>query len=121
VSDAFLDRGENVSTRARDPEETQRFNARPGDLTKRKPMIVLINDGSASAAENRGRRPAGPPSRDADRHPLVRQGFGASHHPARAVAANRRAITGDIASWTAPSDSDTSGSTSRISGHKRGP
>jgi hypothetical protein len=37
-----------------------------------------------------------------------------------AAAANRRAINGDIASWTAPSDSDTSGSTSRISGHKRG-
>jgi carboxyl-terminal processing protease len=51
VSDAFLERGEIVSTRGRDPEETQRFNARPGDLTKGKPMIVLINGGSASAAE----------------------------------------------------------------------
>src|SRR5215471_9019641 len=37
VSDAFLERGEIVSTRGRDPEETQRFNARPGDLTKGKP------------------------------------------------------------------------------------
>jgi carboxyl-terminal processing protease len=51
VSDAFLDRGEIVSTRGRDPEETQRFNARAGDLTKGKPVIVLINGGSASASE----------------------------------------------------------------------
>ena len=51
VSDAFLVRGEIVSTRGRDPEETQRFNARPGDLTKGKPVIVLINGGSASASE----------------------------------------------------------------------
>jgi carboxyl-terminal processing protease len=51
VSDTFLERGEIVSTRGRDPEETQRFNARPGDLTKGKPVIVLINGGSASASE----------------------------------------------------------------------
>jgi carboxyl-terminal processing protease len=51
VSDAFLDRGEIVSTRGRDPEETQRFNARAGDLTKGKPVIVLTNGGSASASE----------------------------------------------------------------------
>jgi carboxyl-terminal processing protease len=51
VSDAFLERGEIVSTRGRDPEETQRFNARPGDLTKGKPVILLINGGSASASE----------------------------------------------------------------------
>ena len=51
VSDAFLQKGEIVSTRGRNAEETQRFNARPGDLTKSKPMIVLINGGSASASE----------------------------------------------------------------------
>jgi carboxyl-terminal processing protease len=51
VSDSFLERGEIVSTRGRDPEETQRFNARPGDLTKGKPVILLINGGSASASE----------------------------------------------------------------------
>jgi len=51
VSDAFLDKGEIVSTRGRDPEETQRWNAHAGDLTKGKPLIVLINGGSASASE----------------------------------------------------------------------
>jgi carboxyl-terminal processing protease len=51
VSDAFLEKGEIVSTRGRNPEETQRFNARAGDLTNHKPVIVLINGGSASASE----------------------------------------------------------------------
>src|SRR5215213_8971678 len=48
VSDAFLERGEIVSTRGRNAEETQRFSARAGDLIKGKPVIVLINGGSAS-------------------------------------------------------------------------
>src|SRR5215510_1186324 len=51
VSDAFLEKGEIVSTRGRNAAETQRFNARAGDLTKSKPVIVLINGGSASASE----------------------------------------------------------------------
>src|SRR5579872_1049270 len=52
VVNAFVDRGEIVSTRGRNVEETQRYNARPGaDLSHGKPMIVLINGGSASASE----------------------------------------------------------------------
>src|SRR5690349_6798080 len=51
VSDTFLERGEIVSTRGRNAEETQRFSARAGDLIKGKPLIVLINGGSASASE----------------------------------------------------------------------
>jgi carboxyl-terminal processing protease len=51
VSDAFLEKGEIVSTRGRNAEETQRFNARAGDLSKSRPIIVLINGGSASASE----------------------------------------------------------------------
>ena len=51
VSDSFLDKGEIVSTRSRDPEDTQRFNATKGDLTEGKPIVVLINGGSASASE----------------------------------------------------------------------
>jgi len=51
VSDAFLERGEIVSTRGRNADEAQRYTARAGDLSKGKPVIVLINGGSASASE----------------------------------------------------------------------
>jgi carboxyl-terminal processing protease len=52
VVNAFLDRGEIVSTRGRNADETQRYNARPGgDLSHGKPIVVLINGGSASASE----------------------------------------------------------------------
>ena len=51
VSDAFLESGEIVSTRGRAPEDGDRFNARAGDLAQGKPIVVLINGGSASASE----------------------------------------------------------------------
>src|SRR5271157_1202660 len=51
VSDAFLDKGEIVSTRGRRSEEAQRYNARPGDIAAGLPVAVLINGGSASASE----------------------------------------------------------------------
>ena len=51
VSDAFLERGEIVSTRGRRQEDAQRYNARPGDLINGLPLVVLINGGSASASE----------------------------------------------------------------------
>lgn len=51
VSDAFLESGEIVSTRGREPQDGDRFNAESGDLAEGKPMVVLINGGSASASE----------------------------------------------------------------------
>jgi len=51
VTSTLMQRGEVVSTRGRNPEETQRFTARGGDMTKGKPLVVLINGGSASASE----------------------------------------------------------------------
>jgi carboxyl-terminal processing protease len=51
VSDAFLEKGEIVSTRGRNPQDGERVNATPGDLAEGKPLVVLINGGSASASE----------------------------------------------------------------------
>lgn len=51
VSDSFLDQGEIVSTRGRSPDDTTRFNSSKGDLTDGKPLVVLVNGGSASASE----------------------------------------------------------------------
>ncbi len=51
VADAFLDKGEIVSTRGRNPEDGERFFATPGDLAEGKPIVVLVNGGTASASE----------------------------------------------------------------------
>lgn len=51
VSDAFLEKGEIVSTRGRNPQDGERVNATPGDMAEGKPIVLLINGGSASASE----------------------------------------------------------------------
>jgi carboxyl-terminal processing protease len=51
VSDAFLEKGEVVSTRGRNPEDVERHSAQKGDLSGGKPLVILINGGSASASE----------------------------------------------------------------------
>ncbi|WP_078602411.1 S41 family peptidase [Thioclava sp. DLFJ4-1] len=51
TADAFLDKGEIVSTRGRNPQDSERFNATAGDMADGKPIVVLINGGSASASE----------------------------------------------------------------------
>ena len=51
VTDAFLEQGEIVSTRGREPQDGDRFNATPGDMIEGLPMVVLVNGGSASASE----------------------------------------------------------------------
>ena len=51
VSDLFLDKGEIVSTRSRNEEDTVKYTAKPGDIAKGLPIVILVNDGSASASE----------------------------------------------------------------------
>ena len=81
VSDAFLERGEVVSTRGRNEDETRRFNASPGDLTDGKPRHCADQRRLCLRFGNRRRRAAGPAPCHRARHPLLRQGFGADHHP----------------------------------------
>ena len=51
ITDIFLDDGEIVSTKGRRISETRKFFAKKGDETKGKPLVILINNGSASASE----------------------------------------------------------------------
>jgi carboxyl-terminal processing protease len=51
MCDAFMDKGEIVSVKARKPEDVQRWNAKPGDVANGLPIVVLVNGGSASASE----------------------------------------------------------------------
>ena len=71
------------------PEETQRFTAHGGDLTKGKPLVRADQRRLGLGVGDRGRRAARSQARHADRHPLVRQGLGADHHPARQPATAR--------------------------------
>ena len=83
VSDAFLQKGEIVSTRGRNAEETQRFNARAGRPDQGQAGDRADQRRLGLGLGNRRRRVAGPQARDHARHALVRQGLGADHHPAR--------------------------------------
>ena len=80
VSDTFLERGEIVSTRGRNAEETQRRSAHPGDLTKGKPLIVLDQRRLGIGLRNRRRRAAGPQACNPGRYALVRQRLGADDY-----------------------------------------
>ena len=80
VTDAFLEQGEIVSTRGREPQDGERFNATPGDLIEGRPLVVLINGGSASASEIVAgglQDHAAPRCRG---HQQLRQGVGAVDH-----------------------------------------
>ena len=87
VSDAFLDQGAIVLTKGRNLEETQRSNARPGDITDGAEARGADQWRLGVGLGDRRRRAAGSPPGDHRRHPLLRQGLGADHHPARLATA----------------------------------
>jgi carboxyl-terminal processing protease len=95
VSDAFLEKGEIVSTRGRNAEETQRFNARAGPHQD-EASYCSDQRRLGFGLRDRCRRSAGSPPRHGHRHALVRQGIGANHHPAWfrqwSFAADHRAL-----------------------------
>lgn len=79
VSDTFLDKGEVVSTRGRDPQNITRYNSK-GSSIDGKPLIVMVNGSSASASEDL-QGSAGSQARNRSGHQVVRQGFSPDHHP----------------------------------------
>ena len=83
MSDAFLDKGEIVSTRGRNADETQRFNARAGRPHQGQAVDRADQRRLGLGLGDRRRRAAGSQARDPHRHALVRQGLGADDHPAR--------------------------------------
>ncbi len=92
VSDAFLDRGEIVSTRGRDPKDVTRFDAKPRRRHRRQAADRARQWRLGQCFRNRRRRAAGPAPRHGGRHAVLRQGFGADHHSARR---ERRAAADD--------------------------
>ena len=92
VSDAFLDRGEIVSTRGRDPKDISRFDVAAGRPDRRQAGDRAGQWRLGHRLGNRRRRAAGPEPRHRARHALLRQGFGADDHPARR---ERRAAADD--------------------------
>ena len=95
VSDAFLEKGEIVSTRGRRSEDAQRYNARAGDIAGGLSGSRADQRRLGFGERDRRRRVAGPSPRDPPRHAVVRQGLGPDHHPAgrtRGDAADHRAL-----------------------------